>query len=92
MLVTNVNGSGRFKPPKGYTSWLQYWERQTGKKAFFCSALYCKNSNLAGAHVQKAYSTDKKWYIIPLCISCNGKSSKDVFEVLDLLVPVPSNL
>ena len=26
--VKNVNGSGRYSPPSGYTSWLDYWENK----------------------------------------------------------------
>lgn len=53
MRVKNVNGSGRFSAPAGYRSWLDYWEKKTGSKAFFCSASNCFSSNLVGAHVQK---------------------------------------
>lgn len=35
MRVKNVNGSGRFSAPAGYRSWLDYWEKKTGSKAFF---------------------------------------------------------
>lgn len=89
MRVKNVNGSGRFSAPTGYRSWLDYWEKKTGSKAFFCSASNCFSSNLVGAHVQKANSTDNRWYIIPLCSSCNQRT--DTFEVSGTLVPVPSN-
>ena len=90
--VTNVNGSGRFTAPAGYTSWLDYWEKKTGKKVSVCGVKNCDGADLVGAHVQKAYSTDKKWYITPICRSCNGKPSDEVFEVYWDLVPVPSNL
>ena len=93
MLVKNVNGSSRFSSPAGYDSWLEYWEDKSGKTASRCSTTDCKLSgrnNLVGAHVQKAYSSDKSWYIVPLCKSCNTRT--DVFEVDAQLVPVPSNL
>ena len=91
MLVKNVIGSSRFQAPRGYSSWLEYWEAMTGKKARYCGAMNCYNTvNLVGAHVQKAYSTDQHWYITPLCNSCNGRT--DVFDVTTELVPVPSNL
>lgn len=50
----------------------------------------CIKTDLVGAHVQKAYSIDQKWYIVPLCSSCNQRT--DTFEVYETLVPVPSNL
>ena len=92
MYVKNVNGSGRYSSPSGYTSWLDYWKKQTGQNPTYCSRKSCLNKDLVGAHVQKAYSTDNSWYIVPLCNSCNQKSSADVFEVTATLVPVPSNL
>lgn len=92
MYVKNVNGSGRYSSPPGYTSWLDYWKKQTGQNPIYCSEKSCLNTNLVGAHVQKAYGTDNSWYIVPLCNSCNQKSSKDIFEVTATLVPVPSNL
>lgn len=92
MYVKNVNGSGRYSSPSGYTSWLDYWKKQTGQNVFFCSKRTCSNTNLVGAHVQKAYSTDYNWYIVPICNSCNQKSSAEIFEVTATLVPVPSNL
>ena len=93
MLVKNVNGSSRFSSPAGYDSWLDYWEVKSGNTASRCSATDCKlsgRSNLVGAHVQKAYSSDKSWYITPLCKACNQRT--DEFDVFWDLVPVPSNL
>ena len=88
MLVKNVNGSGRFDPPAGYSSWLHYWEVKTGRKVSFCTTSDCWFMDLVGAHVQKANSDDKAWYIVPLCNSCNHRT--DTFEVTETLVPVPS--
>lgn len=90
MLVKNVVGSSRFAAPKGYASWLDYWKAITGKNPIFCATENCYRTNLVGAHVQKAYSTDQKWYIVPICTSCNNRT--DTFNVNDELVPVPSNL
>ena len=90
MYVKNINGSSRFSAPRGYRSWLEYWEANTGKKAYHCGASECSMTDIVGAHVQKAYSTDQHWYITPLCKSCNGSS--DIIYVTTDLVPVPSNL
>ncbi|MBQ9510037.1 MAG: hypothetical protein IJR53_11550 [Bacteroidales bacterium] len=90
MYVKNVSGSSRFPAPKGYRSWLEYWEAVTGSAAFYCGASGCYQTDLVGAHVQKAYGPDHRWYITPLCRSCNGRS--DTFYVTTELVPVPSNL
>lgn len=88
--VKNVIGSSRFSAPTGYSSWLEYWEKQTGKSTTICGASGCSNKNLVGAHVIKANSTDKSYYITPLCSSCNQRD--DEFDVFWQLVPVPSNL
>lgn len=91
MFVKNVSGSSRFPAPSGYSSWLEYWEDKTGgQKAYYCSADNCNERILVGAHVQKAYGDDKRWYIVPLCPSCNKRT--DIFNVSATLVPVPSNL
>lgn len=90
MYVKNVLGSSRFPAPAGYGSWLEYWERHSGQSAYYCSASGCFGTDLVGAHVQKAYGDDKRWYIVPLCKSCNKRT--DTFYVSATLVPVPSNL
>ena len=91
--VKNVIGSSRFPHPAGYTSWLDYWEKQTGCQATHCFALDCRKwtNGLVGAHVQKVDSLDKHYYIVPLCEPCNHRT--DAFWVDEsALVPVPSNL
>lgn len=88
--VKNVVGSSRFPAPLGYSSWLDYWERQTGKSATECGKCGMFVAAEVGAHVQKAYGLDKSYYITPLCRSCNQRT--DEFYVETELVPVPSNL
>jgi len=86
--VKNLNGtSGRL--PAGYASWKEWWEAQTGRKFSSCSCSGCSAAAVVGAHVQKSGVSDMRWYIVPLCRSCNGKPSSEVFEVRDYdLVPV----
>ena len=36
-----------------------------------------------GAHVQKHNSSDKNWYIVPLCKACNNKSSSTILDIGD---------
>jgi hypothetical protein len=90
MKVKNVNGSSRFLAPLGYSSWLDYWKVQSGKSVLFCSTTTCLGTDLVGGHVQKGNSTNRNYYIVPLCRSCNLRTDK--FEVSQPLVPVPSNL
>lgn len=90
ILVQNVNGSDRWKCPSGYDSWLDYWEKQTDRKAHYCAATDCYHSdNLVGAHVRKIFG-DNSVFIVPLCSSCNQRTKS--FYVNEDLVPVPNGL
>lgn len=100
MKIKNVKGSSKVSPnpPTGYDSWLEYWEINHRQKLdsniqYNCPAcerpFYRKNFD--GCHVQKVDSKDQKWYIVPLCDSCNHATGElDVNE--GLLLDVPSNL
>ena len=79
--VKNLNGTTDNAVPKGYSSWEKFWESKKGRDFDTCSCKDCTNKAKVGAHVKKANSTDNKWYIIPLCISCNNKPKNEVFEV-----------
>lgn len=86
--VHNLNGTKDFEPKDGETSWLTWWESKSGKTAILCSNCDCIHPARVGGHVQKDGSdTTDKWFIVPLCYGCNGKSSS--FEVpQDSLVAV----
>ena len=87
-LVKNLNGtSGRY--PQNCGTWLEYWERETGKRAYFCHRQGCMefgHDNLVGAHVKKVGVNDDSWYIVPLCNRCNHIGTE--FWVEGPLVPV----
>ena len=79
MIIENIHGSSKIsEKPKHFSSWLKFWEYYEGitlKDNLYyicpgCGKQYTRN-NFDGCHVQKAFSTDKKWYIVPLCDSCN---------------------
>lgn len=97
--VKNAIGSSTVSPnpPAPYKSWLDYWEGESNTRLraiYFCPACetITSRANVFGCHVQKVgFTSDKSWYIIPLCNSCNRRT--DNFDINDiLLVPVPSNL
>ena len=100
VTVHNVKGSNEIskQAPFPYGSWVQYWAGVSGfeiepDKLYNCPACgkAITREHFDGCHVQKAGIVDQKWYIIPLCDSCNHRTG--MFSVDgDLLVPVPSNL
>ena len=88
--VTNIKGnSSKNVLPSGYSSWINYWEKQTGKKAVFCSCSRCTQFAKDGAHVKVA-GHGEYWYIVPLCHKHN--ESPYVFTVEGPLVPVNQDM
>ena len=73
--IKNANGTSKWsKPSTGEASWLEYWKKQTGKKATCYGATDCYSTGtLVGAHVQKVFGGNEL-YITPLCMSCNQRS------------------
>ena len=101
MLVENVTGSSKVSKnaPYPYTSWLNYWEVNAKctlnpNKSYICPGCGkpCYRKDFDGCHVQKANNIfDKKWYIVPLCRSCNQvESTLNIGDVE--MIPTPSNL
>lgn len=88
MKIKNLNGTSDNKIPAGYSSWIDFWEKKSGKKAGECGRRGCHKKATDGAHVQKADSDNRNWYIVPLCHECNMKPSSEEFYVDELLVPV----
>ena len=88
--VKNACGTSIWsKPSTGESSWLEYWEKKTGKKATRCGAIDCHSTGtLVGAHVQKVFGGNEL-YITPLCTGCNQRSD-NYFLVDTELVRVPS--
>ena len=99
MLIHNVKGSSKIskEPPRPYDSWLSYWEDKVNYKLSYSQYYNCPacgkgtlRKDFDGCHVQMAISSDRRWYIVPLCSSCNHTTS--ILSVNTTLVPVPSNL
>ncbi len=65
MKIKNINGTSQNTCSCG--SWLKHWEKFSGQTVTYCPVEKCLNKDLVGAHVQKADSSDGKWYIFPLC-------------------------
>lgn len=56
-------------------SWLEHWEKKSGKIASLCAALDCSGKAEVGGHVKKAGS-EKTHYIVPLCKACNKRTDE----------------
>jgi len=66
--VRNIREGGRLG------NWIKYWEDATGLRAGSCHRVDCLTNHsdaIDGAHVQLVGSTDRRWYIVPLCHTCN---------------------
>lgn len=87
MLIKVKNLHGTSKPPAGYKSWLDYWQRKTGRSAM-CANVNCNAFADVGGHVIKVDGFDKKRYIVPLCYNCNNDHDKEFFVNDYDMVPV----
>lgn len=82
MRVKNIKGTSDRTPPPPYQnlSWKDFYAVKRGREYIFCACKDCMNLVEVGAHVIKAdVGTDDKWYIVPLCKTCNNRT--DIFEV-----------
>ena len=68
---------------------MKHWEKFSGQHTDYCQEVNCKKKDLVGAHVQKANSSDEKWYIYPLCSDHN--KSTGVLDVSDSYKLVSAN-
>lgn len=84
------NVKGHYKVPTGYSSWLNYWERNSHKDAEECSEVNCEgDDDLVGGHLHKV-PDDGHIYLTPLCKTHNNYHNEAEFEVPDqLLLQVP---
>ncbi len=90
MRVNNINGTSDNTCKCG--SWLKHWKNFSGQAIpTYCSEKRCTQKPELGAHVQKDNSSDKSWYIIPLCKSHNGETGKSL-EISDNVKLVSANV
>lgn len=93
--VKNINGTSqdRYKnPPARYSSQIDYWRKGTNTNELIipCSNKSCGRRAEVGGHVIKVGSEDRRWYITPLCRSCNSKRNESFLVESDRLVPINS--
>lgn len=85
--VKNLNGTSEKNCScPGCHSWLDHWERKTGRVAVSCAA--CSAKAEVGGHV-KEVGSNYSHYIVPLCKSCNKRT--DEFFVYAELVSAKCN-
>ena len=81
--VKNNRKTGDKFPIYGYVSWLDFWEKKTGKKAEDCLAMSCKSNAIEGSHVVKLGESDKE-YILPLCYRHSNLPENEAFKALEV--------
>ena len=84
------NVKGKYKIPKGYDSWIDYWERNSGKTSSVCEKEGCaKTNDIVGGHVYKQ-GDDENIYLIPICHVHNSDDYETYYNVpSDKLLLVP---
>ncbi len=86
--VRNKKGTGRRVPPRGYRTWLEYWEKKKGQKAKGCMAYGCNGPADVGGHVIRSGRGGKE-YILPICRVHNNMPEYEEYTVWEAhLVPV----
>ncbi len=90
MRVNNINGTSQRTCKCG--SWLQHWKNYSGQNLpTYCPEKSCINKPEVGAHVQKDSSTDRSWYIVPLCTKHNAATGKSL-DLVDSIKLASANV
>jgi hypothetical protein len=87
MKVKNLNNTAN--KDCNCASWLEHWQKGSGKVVGICAVVDCKGDDLVGAHVQKVDGYDRAHYIVPMCKACNNKRGA-VLDVVDGFAPFVS--
>lgn len=92
MKLTNINGTTDNTCKCG--SWLEHWKKyNSGRQPLptYCPEKSCTKKPEVGAHVQKDGSSDRSWYIVPLCPTHNGMKGATI-EVSDSISLASANV
>lgn len=90
MKVTNINGTSQNTCSCG--SWLEHWKTFSGQSLpAYCPVQNCLQKPEVGAHIQKESTSDRAWYIIPLCKAHNAETGKSL-TVRDSIALVSANV
>lgn len=91
--VCNEKGSS-LRSPKcpNCGSWKKHWEKLSRiKDPILCSNLDCCKTATVGGHVVFANAKTGPKFIIPLCESCNGISSDEIYTIRKGTIMVSAN-
>jgi hypothetical protein len=88
ITVRNKKGTADDKPPAGFSSWLDFWEKKRGVRAMKCEGMPCTGKAEVGGHVLKAEEGGKD-HILPLCYEHNNKPESETYRAWENdLIPV----
>jgi hypothetical protein len=89
VTVQNKNGTTGKTQPDGSKTWLDFWKNKKNEQTIKdCKVIGCTGKADNGGHVIKSGESGKE-YILPICDSCNGRSSDEKFQAYTFdLVPV----
>jgi len=83
--IKNINGTPLHTYSCNCDSWLQHWENNGGgQRPTFCIISHpdCLGKATKAAFVQKANTSDDKWYLAPVC-NAHYNSPNTEFTVYD---------
>ena len=61
-------------------TWIAHWKKHKRMIPTVCRGCGGTGMELVGGHVNKVGNyTDDRWYIVPLCKSCNGTPNKKFY-------------
>ena len=72
VIIKNINLIQNI--PCNCKSWLEHWIKYSEQFPTYCPVEACMNSIEIGSEVQKESPTNKKVYIVPLCLKHNGQT------------------
>ena len=91
MRVKNAKGTSRWSSPTcKCRTWIEHWKNNAAvnipSRCPACGNVIKDKSDWDGAHVKKIKSYDERYYIVPLCSSCNSRNDLEFDVDRDYLV------
>ncbi|MCL9981418.1 MAG: hypothetical protein NBV77_08240 [Bacteroidia bacterium] len=84
------NSKGSVPVSCGCKSAIEHWERNSNRKAVFCSVKGCTKQAEHGGHIINCHgNASNKQYIVPLCTLHNHSSFSQSFTLNKIIEPIP---